>query len=298
MRRHFRSISCLIPIRRLNGLLAALVLTFACSLQAHAFQQGGTDPYRNMGTPAFISQNPYTGRNGDLDLWYVWGCCDTEGWQPAFVWQGNELYYKPTNGRSMDYTPEVGGIMWYSGGLAYIVRVIDANHWVVDLYQWWTPTTWQELEVTREEPDIIGFEDGGGFYLFGISHPPHPVTSPWTQRQGDRLAANQVLGPNQYLESQNGVAVLYVQGDGNLVLYDHFHGGWVPLWATGTVGAIGDYLVPQSDGNLVLYLPGGKPIWATGTVGWGPIGLIMQDDYNCVIYNAYFRPLWATNTVR
>jgi hypothetical protein len=54
-----------------------------------------------------------------------------------------------------------------------------------------------------------------------------------------------------------------MQTDGNLVLYDYQHH---PVWASGTNGHPGAYLVIQKDGNAVIY-KGITPLWATNTVG-------------------------------
>jgi hypothetical protein len=52
----------------------------------------------------------------------------------------------------------------------------------------------------------------------------------------------------------------------------------------------------QMDGNLVVYDAGGTPIWASGTNGYSGAWLIVQDDGNVVIYSASGAPLWASGT--
>jgi hypothetical protein len=54
----------------------------------------------------------------------------------------------------------------------------------------------------------------------------------------------------------------------------------------------------QTDGNLVIYVPGGHPIWASGTNGNPNSRLIAQSDGNVVIYRPDGHPIWATNTVQ
>ncbi len=67
----------------------------------------------------------------------------------------------------------------------------------------------------------------------------------------------------QYKKDDAGADIRAVmQGDGNFVLY---HLGWMPLWASGTYGHPGSYVVLQNDGNLVVYSPSGRALWATGT---------------------------------
>ncbi|MBN8232182.1 hypothetical protein JYK02_32175 [Corallococcus macrosporus] len=57
---------------------------------------------------------------------------------------------------------------------------------------------------------------------------------------------------------------LYMQGDGNLVIYT---GLMRPLWHTSTGGQPGSSLAVQNDGNVVIYSPQGQALWNTGT--WG-----------------------------
>ena len=57
---------------------------------------------------------------------------------------------------------------------------------------------------------------------------------------------------------------MYVQGDGNVVVYDCEK---QPVWASNTDGQ-GEYpyrLIVQDDGNLVLYDNGDNALFATGT---------------------------------
>ena len=55
------------------------------------------------------------------------------------------------------------------------------------------------------------------------------------------------------------------------------------------------YLFMQPDGNLVLYDAANQPKWATGTSGKAASHVIMQPDGNLVIYNKK-NPRWASNT--
>jgi hypothetical protein len=62
------------------------------------------------------------------------------------------------------------------------------------------------------------------------------------------------------------------------------------------------YLFMQADGNLVLYpntdrIPA-EHIWASKTHGKGcyPHHLVLQRDGNLVIYDADHKPTWSTNT--
>ncbi len=108
------------------------------------------------------------------------------------------------------------------------------------------------------------------------------------------------LGINQELRSGNGLYVLIMQGDGNLVLYEGVTSPpWRAVWATDTWN-----LPParrpiradmQQDGNFVLYSATG-PEWASGTHMYPGSRLVLQDDRNLVIYDPDNTPRWASNT--
>lgn len=109
----------------------------------------------------------------------------------------------------------------------------------------------------------------------------------------DHRNSDQWLRTNQYLKSQDGRYVVYMQQDGNLVLWSP--GGRL-LWTSGSDGHSGVVgLLEQDDGNLVIY--GNGPIWATNVLGTGTFKVIIQDDGNLVVYNVNTgAPLWASNT--
>jgi hypothetical protein len=83
------------------------------------------------------------------------------------------------------------------------------------------------------------------------------------------LNPGEMLAASQRLVSGDGQYVLAMQTDGNLVMYAP---GGRPLWASGTsVG--GSDLEMQTDGNLVVYAPPRHTaVWATGTSGALPAG--------------------------
>jgi len=105
----------------------------------------------------------------------------------------------------------------------------------------------------------------------------------------DHLAAGQWLRPMHYLRSTDRRYVLFMQGDGNLVL-------WAPgqriLWHSGTPGhAAIDGLVMQHDGNLVIYA--GGAMWANNRAGTGISTLIVQGDGNLVTYSSSGATWWT-----
>jgi len=108
-----------------------------------------------------------------------------------------------------------------------------------------------------------------------------------------KLPAGQALHGGMWLYSPDGLYTLRMQVDGNLVLY------WKDrsLWASDTVGHVGDVAVMQGDGNFVIY-QGRRAIWSSGSGGHGhgAFYLTVQNDGNVVIYASANKPIWATGT--
>jgi hypothetical protein len=118
------------------------------------------------------------------------------------------------------------------------------------------------------------------------------------------LAAGNSLRSGERLTSPNGRFTLYMQPDGNLVLYDGALTVTAAYWATQTWTLPPD-LRPtradmQHDGHLVLYNDAGTPAWGSGVWGSQYAGsrLVVQDDGDLVIYAANGTRIWATRTVR
>jgi hypothetical protein len=101
-----------------------------------------------------------------------------------------------------------------------------------------------------------------------------------------------MLATDDYLESCDGRFTLYMQPDGNLVLYRNGHGA---LWSSGTAGNTGAVTYMQGDGNLVVYSAGGRALWSTGTQGHPSAQLWVHDDGNMVIWEGS-GALWLTGT--
>lgn len=106
---------------------------------------------------------------------------------------------------------------------------------------------------------------------------------------GDRMGMNRVLRRNMYLQSGDGRYRLWLQGDGNFVLYGP---SGRALWANNRFNT--DFVVMQGDGNLVGYTNAGQATWATGTNGRADT-LVVQSDGNLVLYGRY-GAAWATGT--
>jgi hypothetical protein len=88
-------------------------------------------------------------------------------------------------------------------------------------------------------------------------------TAPAAPAEG--LTAGQGLFGGQQLV--HGAYTLLMQSDGNLVEYKSTDGQVSAVWASGTAGYAGDWVVMQPDGNLVVYNVFGSAIWASGTTG-------------------------------
>jgi len=124
------------------------------------------------------------------------------------------------------------------------------------------------------------------------------------------LKPGQRLLSGQHLTSQNGYYKLYMQTNGNLVLYY----GRTPLWSTRTGGFSVKFFAVQNDSNLVLYDTSSRAIWwryvySIGTLRTGAklypgrtvlssnraYRLTMQADGNLVLYR-WSTALWSTQT--
>ncbi len=82
-----------------------------------------------------------------------------------------------------------------------------------------------------------------------------------------QLPVEASLQRGQGMRSPDGKYVLYMQQDGNLVVYDR---NTVATWNSTTFDRSQLYLIMQGDGNLVIYTGSGQPIWHTNT--WGNPG--------------------------
>ncbi|MGG8408380.1 hypothetical protein ACM614_18145 [Streptomyces sp. 12297] len=113
----------------------------------------------------------------------------------------------------------------------------------------------------------------------------------------DYLSPGECLTPNTYIAVNiifNRWYELWVQDDGNVVLYDHNGSPYKAVWQTGTRASHAS-LWMQRDGNVVLYDGVGNPMWAMGTNGCGGQGawLRIQTDANLVLYTRDWTPIWA-----
>jgi hypothetical protein len=118
------------------------------------------------------------------------------------------------------------------------------------------------------------------------------------------LFPGQSLGPGESLSSPDELYSLFMQSDGNAVLY--YENGAPPsaVWATHTNGItpLPGKFIMQNDGNLVVYDSSGQPHWASQTSGNPGAFLNVQNDGNLVVYRAGSttetgnNALWAAGT--
>lgn len=119
-----------------------------------------------------------------------------------------------------------------------------------------------------------------------------PVQMPYPS-----LTSLSTLIPGEKLTSANGLYILLLQVDGNLVGYQN---GSTPFWSTGTIniGLEPRHLTIQIDGNLVLYDNNYVVLWHTDTANQGtfPYRIVLQDDRNLVLYDINDNVLWNADT--
>ncbi|MBL7258508.1 hypothetical protein [Paractinoplanes lichenicola] len=106
------------------------------------------------------------------------------------------------------------------------------------------------------------------------------------------LAPGRSLHRQSALRSSDGRFQLWLQGDGNLVLYM----GSTVLWAKTGLKAI--RLTNQPDGSLALFDGNGVKVWTTPTAGKGASDLNLQNDGNLVLYpkTTPTTASWSTGT--
>jgi len=102
----------------------------------------------------------------------------------------------------------------------------------------------------------------------------------------DTLKRGDTLHIGKDIISQNGLYKLTMQGDGNLVIYEHMVG---PIWAsnTGKIGRNQPYRANffQTEGNFVIWDGVNKALWQTATAYKGGVIMTLQDDGNFVMRN-------------
>jgi len=101
------------------------------------------------------------------------------------------------------------------------------------------------------------------------------------------------LPAGQVLYSPSGNTAFVMQTDSNLVIYSITSSGWVPLWATNTVGSGASHAEFQSDGNLVLYTAQGTPVWQSVTYTNPCASIAVTDAGKVTITNTSGTIVWS-----
>ncbi|MFJ6518290.1 hypothetical protein ACIQJ4_08530 [Streptomyces filamentosus] len=104
------------------------------------------------------------------------------------------------------------------------------------------------------------------------------------------IQGTSVLARGQAWYSPDGRTMLAMQGDGHAVLY---HDGAAIWTARGSYG-VGNELYMQADGNLVVYDAGMRPVWNSQTHSHPGAHLAIQNSGNMVVYYGS-TPLWWSN---
>ena len=154
---------------------------------------------------------------------------------------------------------------YYFGGLPEAPQAVGG---------WSTYTLWQYTDRSAV-PGITGGVDQSLF------RGTQAMLASLAQTPRSALAAPGTLTAGQYLRSDNGQYRLFMQSDGNLVVY----GNGRALWNSGTYGHTAARLVVANDGNAAVLSPGGVVLWSTHSAG-SQARLSMGSDGNLVLTSA------------
>jgi len=108
---------------------------------------------------------------------------------------------------------------------------------------------------------------------------------------GSTLVSGQQIDVGQALYSPSNNYSVAMQSDGNLVEYTSTG---TAVWSTKTSGSGATYATMQTDGNLVVYSPGGA-VWSSSTAPGTHDSATLQDDGNFVVYSSASVPLWSSD---
>ena len=209
------------------------------------------------------------------------------------------------------YDNTAGKSLWSShtkGSQAdHLVMQDDGN---LVLYTIDQSPVWSSMTNSTHGDYFLLMQDDGNLVISrGIPYSGNSVPI-WATNTGpapglvnpEALIATGRLLIGQELISVNNRYNFKFQLDGDLVVYDNIAGK--SLWSSHTKGSQANYLVMQSNGNLVLSTTAGFPVWASNTPSTpGQLSLLMQDDGNLVIYRGKLNivnavPIWETNTLQ
>jgi pimeloyl-ACP methyl ester carboxylesterase len=210
----------------------------------------------------------------------------------TFQTDGNLVIYR-YDGAAIWWTGTVG----ISPGAARMQA--DGNFVVYDVAgqaPWHTHTYGNPgayLSMQNNGAFVIYSANGGR--LWGSPVPANEVDTPpgggSTTPSVDTLAAGARLYPGQAVQSLDRRFALTYQTDGNLVLY----GPGGARWSTQVFSSPG-YAEMQVDGNFVVYASNGTPVWASGTSGARGATLVVHNDGQVDIRTSQGLVVWQTGT--
>jgi pimeloyl-ACP methyl ester carboxylesterase len=143
-------------------------------------------------------------------------------------------------------------------------------------------------QETRQSDAVISSVLTGVMGVVARGAPPPPPSGGGGGGGADTLTGGQRLYADQQIASSDGAIALRYQSDGNLVLYGP--GGSV-LWDAGTWGHSAGRAEMQTDGNFVIYDAGGTPVWATGSSASGAYLKVHREGY-VMIHDASNVAIW------
>jgi hypothetical protein len=181
----------------------------------------------------------------------------------------------------------------YGDSISKLVMQSDGN---LVLYNTSGVAVWN-ASTYGNSGDHLAVQSDGNLVVYSSSNQPLWNSSTYGIPNGfdyvtESLGSPGVLFPGQQLSTADRKHVLDFQSDGNLVLYS----SGTATWSTGTNGKSAAELYMQPDGNLVIYNTAGQPLWNSNTYGQGNSTLIMQTDGNLVTYNSAGRATWNSGT--
>ena len=115
--------------------------------------------------------------------------------------------------------------------------------------------------------------------------PAAPAAAPTVQNaSGDsNIGPGQRLSAGEYLQSPDTRYRMYMQDDGNLVIYHRPE--YSVRWASNTQGHPGAYCDMQSDGNLVVYTPNRGVLWNAGARRDNPGHFVFLSSFGTLWYS-------------
>src|SRR6266536_412706 len=246
--------------------------------------------WNGFGPPFYT--DPATGKRCGGELAEVRDVMVAGGDSAKKIW-GTEIGY-PTAGAGIPVLP-LTAVRNYLLEAVYMWRALDYTG-PLFLYSYQDQPAGVCATDTSSSECHYGVTTAGGV-------PKEPLYSDMSVAlRGDfssRLRFNQVLRRLSALRSDDSRFYLWLQGDGNLVLYQAATPTTPSIVLWKVVNRNGTRLILQADGNLVLQNPQQQAVWDSHSYQ-GPdrtATLILQNDGNLVLYrDSDGAPIWDTGT--